>query len=73
MKHYWKPTPKKWRKIGDSILFGCGTLGASGLFAFTELKETFGEKELKIIIGIVLALGFIGKFLSNFFKDEPET
>lgn len=70
MKNYWEPTPKFWRKIGDSILYGCGIIGASGLFAFDQIKEIFGPNELKIIIGSTLLLGFIGKFLTNFFKEK---
>lgn len=71
-KYYAKPTHKKWRKIGDSLLYGCGAIGASGLFAFDEIKQIFDEHELKIIIGFVLVSGFLGKFISNFFKEEKE-
>ena len=69
-KNYYSPTPKKWRRIGDALLFGCGAVGATGLIAFDEMKSVFGPKELKWIIGGVLILGFIGKFLSNFFKED---
>ncbi len=73
IKGYWKPTPKIWRQIGDSLLFGCGTIGAGGLAAFEQLQTVFGTNELKMIIGAVLILGFVGKFLTNFFKeDKPE-
>ena len=70
IKHYYHPTPKFWRKLGDAILYGCGSIGATGLIAFDELKELFAEHELKVIIGAVLILGFVGKFLTNFFKEE---
>jgi len=72
LKNYYKPTPKKWRQIGDSILYGCGAIGAAGLFGFDNLKETFSATELKAIIGGTLILGFIGKFITNFFKEEKE-
>ena len=72
MKNYYKPTPKKWRKIGDSLLYGCGAIGATGLLAFDQLEKVFSAKELKVIIGTILILGFIGKFLTNFFKDEKQ-
>lgn len=69
-KYYKYPTKSKWRKIGDSLLYGCGAIGATGLIAFDQLKDVFNQKELKIIIGLILVLGFAGKFLTNFFKDE---
>jgi hypothetical protein len=70
IRHYYKPTPKTWRKIGDAILYGCGSIGATGLLAFDELKTIYSSHQLKVIIGVVLVLGFVGKFLSNFFKAE---
>ncbi len=70
LKHYYHPTPKFWRKLGDAILYGCGSIGATGLIAFDELQTIFTASELKIIIGAVLILGFAGKFLTNFFKEE---
>ena len=70
IKHYYLPTPKFWRKLGDAILYGCGSIGATGLIAFDELKELFAEHELKVIIEAVLILGFVGKFLTNFFKED---
>lgn len=69
---YYSPTPAKWRKIGDSILYGCGIIGASGLIGFDELKNIFSPKELKLIIGGILILGFVGKFITNFFKEETK-
>lgn len=74
IKHFYQPTPKKWRKIGDAILYGCGAVGGTGLVAFDQLKEVFSTSELKFIIGAVLGLGFLGKFLTNFFKeDKPDS
>lgn len=72
-RRFYSPTPAKWRKIGDSILYGCGAIGASGLIGFDELKDIFSPKELKIIIGGILILGFVGKFITNFFKEETKT
>lgn len=72
-KNYNKPTPLKWKRIGDAILYGCGAIGATGLFAFDKLQEIYSPKELKIIIGIVMVLGFVGKFLISFFKGEDPT
>ena len=70
LKNFYKPTPKKWRQIGDAILYGCGTIGATGLIAFDNLKDVFTQGELKIIIGAFLIMGFVGKFLTNFFKED---
>lgn len=73
IKNYYKPTPKKWRKIGDSILYGCGAVGATGLIGFDQLQAVFSQKELKVIIGAVLILGFAGKFITNFFKEDEKS
>lgn len=70
MKNYYAPTPKKWRKIGDAILAVGTFVTAGGLIAFEELEKIYTPKELKIIIGISLVLGVVGKFLTNFFKEE---
>lgn len=70
IKHFYEKTPVRMRKIGDAILYGCGTIGASGLIAFDQLKDVFSQNELKLIIGSVLVLGFLGKFLTNFFKEN---
>ena len=74
MCHYWKPTPKKWRKIGDSLLAVASVLAIGGLWQFDNLKDIFTAGEIKIMIVTSIAFGVIGKFLTNFFKeDTPET
>lgn len=73
MKHYYSPTPKKWRKIGDAILAVGTAVTAGGLIGFDQLQEIYTPKELKIIIGIAFALGVTGKFLTNFFKEDDKT
>ena len=70
MKNYWKPTPKKWRKIGDSILAVATFVTAGGLIEFEKLERIYSTKELKVAIGVFLFLGVTGKFLTNFFKEE---
>jgi len=70
MKNYYKPTPTKWRKIGDSLLAVAGLFGAGGILAFDQLKEVYTAQELKLIIGSALLIGIVGKFLTNFFTDE---
>lgn len=67
---YWKPTPKKWRRIGDSLLAVASVLAIGGLWQFDNLKDIFTSTEIKAMIVISIALGVIGKFLTNFFKED---
>ena len=57
-KEYYKPTPEKWRKVGDAILAVGTTL--------TLYTAYMGYKELVIISAILTATG---KFLTNFFSE----
>jgi hypothetical protein len=59
VKHYWKPTPKFWRQIGDSML-AAGTFG--GTFALVSDYKWLG---IALFICAV-----VGKFLTNMFKDD---
>ena len=67
---YWKPTPKKWRKIGDTFLAVSSVLAIGGLWQFDNLKEIFTAAEIKGMIVTSIALGALGKFLTNFFKED---
>jgi hypothetical protein len=70
---YWKPTPKKWRRIGDSLLAVASVLAIGGLWQFDNLKDIFTSFEIKAMIVSSIALGVVGKFLTNFFKEgTPE-
>jgi flagellar motor component MotA len=69
-KNYYLPTPKKWRKIGDAFLAVGVFVTAGGLIEFDKLSQIFNAKELKVIIGIAFALGVLGKFLTNLFKED---
>lgn len=71
IKNYYHPTPKKWRKLGDAILATGTMITAGGLVTFDQLKDIFGDHFLKVVIGIAFFLGVAGKFLTNFFKEEP--
>jgi hypothetical protein len=73
MANYWKPTPKKWRKIGDSLLAVATVLSIGGLWQFDNLKDVFSPVELKIMIVSSILSGVVGKFLTNFFKEEDKT
>jgi hypothetical protein len=57
--NYWKPTPKKWRKIGDSLL------AASTVITSAAIIGNYHAVGL-----IALIVGAIGKFLTNFFADD---
>jgi uncharacterized PurR-regulated membrane protein YhhQ (DUF165 family) len=70
ISNYFHPTPKKARVFGDSILAVSTFVTSGGLLAFDQLKDIFTPHELKIIIGCAFAGGVIGKYVSNFFKEE---
>jgi len=67
---YWAPTPKKWRKIGDTFLALSSVLAIGGLWQFDNLKDIFTAFEIKVMIVTSISLGAIGKFLTNFFTEE---
>lgn len=61
VKSYYQPTPKKMRKIGDALL------GASQFM--TGYSIVMEEKWLAFTC---IAIGTIGKFMTNFFVEEEE-
>jgi hypothetical protein len=70
LSNYYLPTPKKWRKIGDSLL-GCATLiTGGGLLAFDQLAVIFTTTELRIVIGSAFIIGVVGKFITNIVKVD---
>lgn len=70
IKDYWNPTPKKWRKLGDSLLAVATLIAVGGLWQFDNLRDIFSQSELKVLIITSLISGVVGKFLTNFFKDD---
>lgn len=60
-KHYWNPTPKKVRKVADSL-----SAAALAVSAYTFMTD------YKVVAYIVLACAFVGKFLSNLFSEDEE-
>jgi len=61
-KMYYSPTPKKWRKIGDTLLASSTTITTFAIY-----------NDMKLIAIIALVLGASGKFLSNLFtEDTPQ-
>jgi hypothetical protein len=59
--NYWKPTPKKIRKMADAIAGAC--VFAGGL---TSLNG-------HAIMGtIIFSAGFLAKILSNFYSEDGQ-
>lgn len=59
-KSYWEPTPKRIRRFGDSLA-AAGTLGAG-------IAVLNGHP---IVGTVVMVAAVVGKFISNFFSEEP--
>ena len=72
MKHYWKPTPKKWRRLGDSLLAVATVIAIGGIWQYDSLKEIFTPEEIKTMITTSIIFGVVGKFLTNFFKEDDK-
>jgi len=69
---YFEPTPKLFRKIGDSFLAVGSTISATTLIASLNVDDPKVQKILTIAgIGTII-LAAVGKFLSNFFKDSDD-
>jgi hypothetical protein len=64
MKNYYKPTPAKWRKIGDAILLTTATLST------LMMTAPFNDHTIAITVWLLSVVGVVGKVLTNFFKDE---
>lgn len=61
-KHYFAPTPKRLRVLGDSLA-AAGTLGAS--IAVLNGHPVAGTT--------ILIVSVVGKFISNFFTDSSDS
>lgn len=61
MKNYYKPTPAKWRKLGDALL------AVSTMITAASIATSHSYFAL-----IALGIGVAGKFLTNFFNEKPE-
>ena len=59
LKNYYKPTPAKWRKLGDALL------GVSTIITTFAVYEN-----VHWVATTALITGVIGKFLSNFFTKD---
>ena len=73
LSNYYKPTPKFWRKLGDSLLVVALFLSTGALFQYDLLKEIYTPKEVRNGITVIITIGVLGKFLTNFFKEDEKT
>ena len=60
-KHYFAPTPKRVRVLGDSLA-AAGTFGAG--IAVLNGHPVIGTT--------IMVISIVGKFISNFFTDVPD-
>lgn len=58
-KNYYRPTPIRWRKLGDALLGVSTTITGFAIY-----------EEAKWVAIVALATGVVGKFLTNFFGEE---
>lgn len=60
--------------MGDALLAAATVLAVGGIWQFDTLKEIFTSGQIRSMIVISIVLGVVGKFLTNFFKeDTPPT
>jgi hypothetical protein len=59
LKNYYKPTPVKWRKLGDALLAVSVTITGFAMY-----------ENVQWVALTALVTGVIGKFLTNFFKED---
>lgn len=65
--YYFKPTPKKFRILGDSLLIISVGLGASIVNIHSISEDAKG-----LIIFSVDLLGILGKLITNFAIEEGD-
>jgi hypothetical protein len=70
LKNYYKPTPAKFRKLGDVLLVVGTSITMGTLMEFDKLEKVFTSMEIKVAMVIALSFGVIGKFLTNFFTEK---
>lgn len=61
-KGYWKATPLKLRKLGDALL---------GIFSIISVSSTVTDHKDLAVLSLII--GVIGKALTNFFSEEPQS
>lgn len=71
LNNYYKSTPKKWRIVGDSLLAISMFITENALSALQSGQAD--SSEVLWIARIAIGIGVIGKFLTNFFKEDEVT
>lgn len=72
-KNYYKPTPVKWRKLGDSILVIGTIISTTCLTEYEKAKEMFGMGDLKTLMLTAIVCTALGKIVTNFASEQtPE-
>jgi hypothetical protein len=69
---YFQPTPKLIRKIGDTFLGVGSALSTTTLITALNTDDAKMQKILTIVGISTIVLTAVGKFLSNFFKEESD-
>lgn len=69
-ERFWRPTPKKWRKIGYALLTAGTALSLVGVVSIDELMKVFSPLEIKILITAPLITGFFGKLITSLYTEE---
>jgi len=67
LKNYYAPTPQKFRKIGDALLYI-----SLGLQPLTLTLPVSDQAHIWIGFGLSAA-GVIAKTITNFFSESPST
>lgn len=60
-KNYWKPTPKFFRKLGDTLLASSTMIAGFSIYSGYEWTAM-----------IAIGSGVIGKFLTNFTSEDDK-
>jgi len=73
VKNYFAPTPKSLRVLGDVLLGTFGTIGVSAIVQAMNQTDKEVRKSELIFAVLSILLAMVGKFLTNFFKEEKAT
>jgi len=68
LSNYYKATPKKWRMIGDALLAVSLFITENSLSALQSGQAD--SSEVLWVARIAIGIGVLGKFLTNFFREE---
>lgn len=70
LSNYYKATPKKWRMIGDALLAVSAFVTENSLSALQSGQAD--ASEVLWVARIAIGVGVIGKFLTNFFREDEQ-